>query len=169
MRKEKPGCILNRNLVFVVCPIWAAAKKPATGQKLTENSKTDEQKSYSRPYRDGRECCSIQSPVLFELLAVAALVMTNFLSNVVTMVLFFNIGLALLSGSNMHMGAFAAVIGVAASMASLTPSACTPAPLIFGPGHVTVRGVLKANLVFLVMSLAACLVVVYPLASAVFG
>ncbi len=49
-------------------------------------------------------------------------------------------------------------------MASLTPSACTPAPLIFGPGHVTVRGVLKANFVFLVLSLAA-----YPLASAVFG
>ena len=103
------------------------------------------------------------------LLAVAALIMTNFLSNVVTMVLFFNIGLALLSGSNLHLGAFAAVIGVAASMASLTPSACAPAPLIFGPGHVTVRGVLKANLVFLVLSLAACLVVVYPLASAVFG
>ena len=103
------------------------------------------------------------------LLAIAALVMTNFLSNVVTMVLFFNIGLALLSGSNLHLGAFAAVIGVAASMASLTPSACAPAPLIFGPGHVTVRGVLKANLVFLVLSLAACLVVVYPLASAVFG
>lgn len=93
---------MNRNLVFVVCPIWAAAKKPATGQKLTENSKTDEQKSYSRPYRDGRECYSIQSPVLLELLAVAALIMTNFLSNVVTMVLFFNIGLALLSGSNPH-------------------------------------------------------------------
>ena len=107
--------------------------------------------------------------MLLELLAIAALIMTNFLSNVVTMVLFFNIGLALLSGSNMHLGAFAAVIGVAASMASLTPSACTPAPLIFGPGHVTVRGVLKANLGFLVLSLAACLVVVYPLASAVFG
>ena len=69
MRKEKPGCILNRNLVFVVCPIWAAAKKPVTGQKLTENSKTDEQKSYSRPYRDGRVCRSIQSPVLLDLLA----------------------------------------------------------------------------------------------------
>ena len=107
--------------------------------------------------------------MLLELLTVAALIMTNFLSNVVTMVLIFNIGLALLSGSNMHLGAFAAVIDVAASMASLTPSACTPALLIFGPGHVTVRGVLKANLVFLVLSLAACLVVVYPLASAVLG
>lgn len=81
----------------------AATRKPGASQKLTENSKTDEQKSYSRPYRDGRECCSIQSPVLLELLAVAALIMTNFLSNVVTMVLIFNIGLALLSGSNMHL------------------------------------------------------------------
>lgn len=81
----------------------AATRKPGASQKLTENSKTDEQKSYSRPYRDGRECCSIQSPVLLELLAVAALIMTNFLSNVVTMVLFFNIGLALLSGFNMHL------------------------------------------------------------------
>ena len=85
------------------------------------------------------------------------------------MVLFFNIGLALLSGSNMHLGAFATVIGVAVSMTPMTPSACAPALLIFGPGHLTVRGVLKANLVLLVMSLAACLVVVYPLASAVFG
>ena len=103
------------------------------------------------------------------LLAVAALIMTNFLSNVVTMVLFFNIGLALLSGFGLHLGAFAAVIGTAASMASLTPSACAPAPLLFGPGHVSVRGVLKANLVFLVLSLLACLTLVYPLASAVFG
>ena len=80
----------------------AATRKPGASQKLTENSKTDKQKSYSRPYRDGRECYSRQSPVLLELLAVAALIMTNFLSNVVTMVLFFNIGLALLSGSNPH-------------------------------------------------------------------
>lgn len=102
MRKEKPGCALSRNLVFCGAFDIAATRKPGASQKLTENSKTDEQKSYSRPYRDGRECYSIQSPVLLELLAVAALIMTNFLSNVVTMVLFFNIGLALLSGSNPH-------------------------------------------------------------------
>ena len=102
MRKEKPGCALSRILVFCGASDIAATRKPGASQKLTENSKIDEQKSYSRPYRDGRECYSIQSPVLLELLAVAALIMTNFLSNVVTMVLFFNIGLALLSGSNPH-------------------------------------------------------------------
>ena len=41
--------------------------------------------------------------------------------------------------------------------------------MLFGPGHVSVRGVLKANLVFLVLSLLACLTLVYPLASAMFG
>ncbi len=112
---------------------------------------------------------SLNPLVILALLALAALIMTNFLSNVVTMVLFFNIGLALLSSSSLHLGAFAAVIGFAASMASLTPSACAPAPLLFGPGHVTVRGVLKANLVFLVISLLACLLLVYPLAVRVFG
>ena len=112
---------------------------------------------------------SLNPLLILAFLALAALIMTNFLSNVVTMVLFFNIGLALLSGSSLHLGAFAAVIGFAASMASLTPSACAPAPLLFGPGHVTVRGVLKANLVFLVISLLTCLLLVYPLAVRVFG
>ncbi len=99
------------------------------------------------------------------LLAAAALVMTNFLSNVVTMVIFFNIGAALLSGGSVSMGAFAVVIGFASAMASLTPSACAPAPLLFGPGHVTVRGVLRPNLIFLALSLAAILLVLYPAAA----
>lgn len=107
--------------------------------------------------------------VIMVLLTAAALVMTNFLSNVVTMVIFFNIGVALLSGGSLYIGAYAAVIGFAASMASLTPSACAPAPLIFGPGHVTVKGVLKANLVFVLLSCIVILALVYPLASAVIG
>ena len=103
------------------------------------------------------------------LLAAAALIMTNFLSNVVTMVLFFQIGVALLADSGVSLAAYAAVIGFASAMASLTPSACAPAPLLFGPGHVSVAGVLKANLVFLALSFAAILLLVYPLAQAVFA
>lgn len=99
------------------------------------------------------------------LLTLAALIMTNFLSNVVTMVIFFNIGVALLGGGELNIGAYAVIIGFASSMAALTPSACAPAPLIFGPGHATVGGVLKANLVFILLSFAAILLLVYPLAS----
>ena len=69
MRKEKPGCALSRNLVFAVRPIWTATKKPGVSKNWRKNSRTDEQKSYSRPYRDGRVCRSIQSPVLLDLLA----------------------------------------------------------------------------------------------------
>lgn len=101
------------------------------------------------------------------LLTLAALVMTNFLSNVVTMVIFFNIGVALLSGGSVDVGAYAIVIGYASSMAALTPSACAPAPLIFGPGHATVGGVLKANLVFILLSLVVILLLVYPLVTIV--
>ena len=101
------------------------------------------------------------------LLTLAALIMTNFLSNVVTMVIFFNIGIALLSGGSASLGAYAAVIGFASSMAALTPSACAPAPLIFGPGHATVGGVLKANLTFIFLSFAVILLLVYPLASSI--
>lgn len=98
-------------------------------------------------------------------LTAAALIMTNFLSNVVTMVLFFNIGLALLSGGSVHLGGYAIIIGFASSMATLTPSACAPAPLVFAPGHVSVRGVLKANLVFLGFALVIILALLYPAAS----
>ena len=99
------------------------------------------------------------------LLTTAALIMTNFLSNVVTMVLFFNVGIALLSGGSVDLGAYAVLIGFASSMASLTPSACAPAPLIYAPGHASVRGVLKANLVFIILSFVVMLTLVYPLAS----
>ena len=107
---------------------------------------------------------ALPSFLILVLLTLSALVMTNFFSNVVTMVLFFNIGLALLSNGSVHLGAFAAVIGYASSMASLTPAACAPAPLVFGPGHVTVAGVLKANLVFVLLSFVIILALVYPLA-----
>lgn len=99
------------------------------------------------------------------LLTTAALIMTNFLSNVVTMVLFFNVGIALLSGGSVDLGAYAVLIGFASSMASLTPSACAPAPLIYAPGHASVRGVLKANLVFIILSFVVMLTLVYPIAS----
>lgn len=107
----------------------------------------------------------LPSWLIVVVLTAAAFVMTNFLSNVVTMVLFFNIGLALLSGGSIHLGGYAVAIGFSASMATLTPSACAPAPLVFGPGHVTVQGVFKANLVFLGLAFVLILGLLYPAAA----
>lgn len=100
--------------------------------------------------------------VVIVVLVVAALIMTNFLSNVVTMVLFFNVGVALLSGGSTNLGVFSMAIGIASAMATLTPSACAPMPLIFGPGHVTMKNTIKVNLLFVVLSFIVIMAFVIP-------
>lgn len=107
--------------------------------------------------------------VVVVVLTLAALIMTNFLSNVVTMTIFFQIGVALLSGGSINMGMYSMLIGIASAMACLTPSACAPMPLIFGPGHVTMKNTLKANLAFLVLSLVVMFAFVVPFAPVVVG
>lgn len=103
------------------------------------------------------------------IMALGALIMTNFLSNVVTMTLFFNIGVALLGGGSTDLGMYAILIGFSSSMACLTPSACAPMPLIFGPGHVTMGNTIRANLLFIVLSFAVLMAFVIPFAPLVIG
>lgn len=107
--------------------------------------------------------------VIMIILTVGALVMTNFLSNVVTMTLFFNIGVALLNGGSLHMGMYSMVIGLASAMATLTPGACAPMPLIFGPGHVTMGNTVKTNLLFIILSFVVIMAFVVPFAPVVLG
>lgn len=98
------------------------------------------------------------------ILMVFAIIMTNFLSNTVTMVLFFNIGVIVLANGNTNMGVFTIIIALAASMASLTPSAAVPSPLFFGPGHVTMKNTLKWNLIWIPLTFVI-LVVLFPIYS----
>ena len=98
------------------------------------------------------------------ILMVFAIIMTNFLSNTVTMVLFFNIGVIVLANGNTNMGVFTIIIALAASMASLTPSAAVPSPLFFGPGHVTMKNTLKWNLIWIPL-IFVILVVLLPIYS----
>lgn len=98
------------------------------------------------------------------ILMVFAIIMTNFLSNTVTMVLFFNIGVIVLANGNTNMGVFTIIIALAASMASLTPSAAVPSPLFFGPGHVTMKNTLKWNLILIPLTFVI-LVVLFPIYS----
>lgn len=97
-------------------------------------------------------------------LCICALIMTNFLSNVVTMALFFNLGVALLGGTGVNMGMFAMLIGIMSAIACLTPSACAPMPLVFGPGHVTMKNTIRANLFFVILTLIATLCYIIPIA-----
>lgn len=96
------------------------------------------------------------SPVLIViLLCLLAVIMTNFLSNTVTMVIFLNIGIVLLTNDMFNMAAFTVIIGFAAGLATVTPSAAVPSPLFFGPGYVTMKNTLKYNMIFMVISFAA--------------
>lgn len=98
-------------------------------------------------------------------LMIIAIIFTNFLSNTVTMVLFFNIGAVLLVAGNTNMAAFTIIIALASSMATLTPSAAVPSPLFFGPGHITMRNTVTHNLFFVICSFFVILAAM-PIASA---
>lgn len=100
-------------------------------------------------------------------LIVGSIIMTNFLSNTVTMVLFFNLGVALLAAANYNMAAFAVIIGLAASMAGCTPSAAVPSPLFFGPEHITMKNSIKWNTLFMVLSFIVLVLFVVPFSNAV--
>ena len=100
-------------------------------------------------------------------LVAGAIVMTNFMSNVVSMILFFNIGVALLAAGDINMAAFAIIIAFAATMACCTPSAALTSPLFFGPGHITMRNSVKCNVIFVALSFVVLIAFLIPLASAI--
>jgi len=101
-------------------------------------------------------------------LLACMLFITNFMSTVVTMLLFFNLGIALLASGDMNMAAFAIVIGLGSSMACATPSASLTSPLFFGPEHITMKNSIKYSATFIALSFMVLVAFVIPLASAIF-
>lgn len=99
-------------------------------------------------------------------LVLGALIMTNFLSNTVTMFLFYSIALSLLSDTGINVIGFVVVISLASCMGMLTPSASVPAPLFFGPGHITVRNTVKYCTIYIILTWLGCMFLIWPLASA---
>lgn len=96
-----------------------------------------------------------QNPVVTVIILMTlAIFITNFLSNTVTMVLFFNIGAALLAGGNVSLAIFTVLISFAASMATVTPSASVPSPLFFGEGYINMKDTLKSNITFVAIAYA---------------
>lgn len=95
------------------------------------------------------------------------LVLTNFVSNVVSMLLFFGLIIPAISGSTVSVIAVTVIICLVANFASLVPSAAVTAPLFFGPGHITVKNTLKWNLIMIAFAFIVCMLVLYPLGNAV--
>ena len=110
---------------------------------------------------------SMPPVVIILILVILAVTMTNFLSNVVTMVVFFNIGISVLPQEPILLAVFGVCIGFASSMATLTPSASIPAPLFFGEGHVTMQNTFKYNMVFVLCAFTAVMLLIYPLSQLV--
>lgn len=95
------------------------------------------------------------------------LVLTNFVSNVVSMLLFFGLIIPAISGSGASAAAVTIIICLVANFASLVPSAAVTAPLFFGPGHITVKNTLKWNLIMIGFAFVICAFVLYPLGNAI--
>lgn len=98
------------------------------------------------------------------ILIILALLMTNFLSNTVTVALFFSIGAVVLGSTDYNLAIFALVIGMASGMSTITPSAAVPSPCFFAPGHLTMKGSLVPNLAFVIVTFLIITVIGIPLA-----
>lgn len=101
------------------------------------------------------------------LIVLLAAIITQFMSDTVTMYLMYAIGLSLLSSANINMPAFVMIIGFASIMGLLTPAAAVPSPLFFGPEHITMKNEAKYCAIFLVLDFLMIMCILYPLASAV--
>ena len=105
----------------------------------------------------------------FVLCAIAyflCLVLTNFVSNTVAMILFFSICIPALANTGVSNVAVTITLCIIANFASLVPSAAVTAPLFFGDGHITVKNSLKWNLIMIALTFLVSIFVLYPLGNA---
>ena len=106
----------------------------------------------------------------FILCAIAyflCLVLTNFVSNTVAMILFFSICIPALAGTTVSNVAVTITLCIIANFASLVPSAAVTAPLFFGDGHITVQNTLKWNIIMIILAFLVSILVIYPLGNLV--
>lgn len=101
------------------------------------------------------------------ILAFGALWISQFMSDTVTMYLFYAIAISLLEGTGINMPAFVIIIGLASIMGLLTPAAAVPAPLFFGPEHITMKNTAKYAILYLVLICIVLMAIMWPLASTV--
>ena len=95
------------------------------------------------------------------------LIMTNFVSNVVSMLLFFGLVIPVITGTTVSLVSVSVIICLVANFASLVPSAAVTAPLFFGPNHITVKNTLKWNLIMILFAFLVCMFLLYPLGNVV--
>lgn len=100
------------------------------------------------------------------LLALGALVLSQFMSDTVTMYIFYAIAIALLESSGINLPAFIIIIGIASIMGIATPAAAVPSPLFFGPNHIDMKHTVKYATIYLIFIYGAIMLIIWPLANA---
>lgn len=98
-------------------------------------------------------------------LVLGGMLMTQFTSNTVSMYLFYAITIALLASSGINMPAFVIIVALGAMLGLVTPAAAVPSPLFFGPEHISMKDTAKYAVIYLLLSFAALMVLIWPLAN----
>ena len=101
------------------------------------------------------------------LVILIAAIITQFMSDTVTLYLMCAVGLMILANSSINLPAFAMVICFASTMGLLTPAAAVPSLLFFGPEHITMKDEAKYCGIFLVLDFLIIAFILWPLASAI--
>ena len=109
------------------------------------------------------------SPMLFILTVVGLCTfLTNFASNTVCATVFYIIAAPIaIAMGNVNIVALAAMIGAAASYAFATPPATMPTAVVAGTGWVDVKVMFKYGMPLAFVSIAALILIGYPVASAI--
>ena len=94
--------------------------------------------------------------VIFALTAV----MTQFMSNVVTVTLLMPIVIAIANTIGVVPSALIMVLGIASTMSILTPIACPPANLIYSYGGYKFSDYLKSNIGLTVVFMVSCVLLI---------
>lgn len=97
---------------------------------------------------------------------LGCIILTNFISNTVSMLLFFSLILPIVQAGGGAVNLVIILLCIMACFASLVPSASVTAPFFFGPEHITVKNTFKWNVIMILFAWFITAFIVYPLYTA---
>ncbi len=105
------------------------------------------------------------SPLVMIVLCIAGVyIVTSFISNTVSITIFYSISVAIMLGMGINVLPYVVLMGIAGNLGALAPSASPNAGYFYG-NFFEVKDVLKYNLMYILISCIALLVLVYPFAT----
>ena len=97
------------------------------------------------------------------LLSFIFIALTNFISNTVCMMLYYNLAIPIVVAAGLPTAGSYCDYLYYRQLASLVPSAATTAPFFFDSGHITVKNSWKWNVIMIVAAWALVSFIVYPM------